>query len=64
MNLLYTKDENLIVYYENVRRQVQADTQAGGRYRFVGEPGKQYANRLREEMDRRRLKFTPIDWPR
>jgi hypothetical protein len=62
MNLLNTKDENLIVYYENMRRQVQADMQAGGRYRFIGEPAKQYANRLREEMDRRLLRFTPIDW--
>jgi len=25
---------------------------------------KQYADRLGEEMDRRRLRFTPIDWQR
>ena len=37
---------------------------SGGRYRFVGESARQYAERLREEMDRRRLKFTPIDWDR
>ena len=64
MNLSNTKDESLIVYYENVRRQVQADMKAGGRYRFMGESVKQYADRLREEMDRRRLRFTPIDWHR
>jgi hypothetical protein len=64
MNLSNTKDESLIVYYENVRRQVQADMKAGGRYRFMGESVKQYADRLREEMDRRRLNFTPIDWHR
>jgi hypothetical protein len=64
MNLSNTKDETLILYYESVRRQVQADMQAGGRYRFMGESVKQYADRLREEMDRRRLNFTPIDWHR
>jgi hypothetical protein len=35
---------------------------AGGRYRFAGEGVKQFADKLREEMDRRRLRFTPIDW--
>jgi hypothetical protein len=64
MDLSNTKDETLILYYESVRRQVQADMQAGGRYRFMGESVKQYADRLREEMDRRRLRFTPIDWHR
>ena len=64
MNLSNTKDGTLILYYESVRRQVQADMQAGGRYRFMGESVKQYADRLREEMDRRRLRFTPIDWHR
>jgi hypothetical protein len=64
MNLSNTKDESLIVYYENVRRQVQADMKAGGRYRLVGETTKKYAAKIREEMDRRRLRFTPIDWHR
>jgi hypothetical protein len=64
MNLSNTNDDTLILFYENVRRQVQADMQAGGRYRFMGESVKQYADRLREEMDRRRLRFTPIDWHR
>jgi hypothetical protein len=64
MNLSSTKDENLILYYENVRRQVQADMQAGGRYLLAGDGVKQYADKLRDEMDRRRLRFTPIDWPR
>jgi hypothetical protein len=64
MDLSNTKDGTLIRYHENVRRQVQADVQAGGQYRFMGESVKQYADRLREEMDRRRLRFTPIDWHR
>ena len=33
------------------------------RYRFAGEGVKAYADKLRDEMDRRRLRFTPIDWP-
>src|SRR5260221_8469230 len=37
---------------------------SGGSYRFIGESVKQYADRLGEEMDRRRLRFTPIDWQR
>jgi hypothetical protein len=52
------------VFYESVRRQVEADANGGGHYRFLGESARQYAERLREEMDRRRLEFTPIDWHR
>jgi hypothetical protein len=63
-DLSRSKDESLVVFYENVRRQVDADIASGGRYRFIGESVKQYADRLSEEMDRRRLRFTPIDWQR
>jgi hypothetical protein len=64
MSISTAKDDNLLLFYESVRRQVDADASSGGRYRFVGETARQYAERLREEMDRRRLKFTPIDWHR
>jgi hypothetical protein len=64
MNFSNAKDDSLLVFYESVRRQVEADTRSGGRYRFVGDAARQYAERLRDEMDRRRLKFTPIDWHR
>ena len=64
MNFDNTKDESLVFYYESVRQQVVADIQAGGLYRLIGESVKQYADRLSEEMDRRRLRFTPIDWQR
>jgi hypothetical protein len=63
MNLSQSKDERLLTFYENIKRQVDLDKQAGGRYRFAGDGVKQYAEKLREEMDRRRLRFTPIDWP-
>ena len=59
-----SRDETLLVFYENIRAQVEADHQAGARYRLIGGSVKQYAGRLREEMDRRRLQFTPIDWQR
>jgi len=62
MNFSQTKDERLLAFYENIRRQVDLDMQAGGRYRLIGEGVKQYADKLRDEMDRRRLRFTPIDW--
>jgi hypothetical protein len=64
MNFFQSKDERLLAFYENVRRQVELDRQSGGRYRYAGEGVKKYAERLREEMDRRRLIYKPIDWPR
>ena len=64
MNFDNTKDKTLVFYYESVRQQVVADIQAGGRYRLIGDSVKQYADRLGEEMGRRRLRFTPIDWQR
>ena len=63
MNFSHSKDERLLAFYENVRRQVELDNRSGGRYRLAGDGVKQYAERLREEMNRRRLRFTPIDWP-
>jgi hypothetical protein len=62
MNFSQSKDERLLAFYENVRRQVELDSRAGGRYRLVGEAVKQYAERLREEMDRRRLRYNRIEW--
>jgi hypothetical protein len=56
-----------LAFYESVRRQVRADMQSGGCYRFVGESTRQYTDTLYEEMDWRWIKFTPIDcldnWP-
>jgi len=61
-NFSASKDESLLSFYENVRRQVESDKRSGGRYRLAGESVKQYADRLREELDRRRLRFSPIEW--
>jgi hypothetical protein len=62
MDFQNLKDESLLSFYENVRLQVDADKFA--RYRFTGQSVKDYSERLREEMDRWRLTFTPIEWPR
>ncbi|WP_187399440.1 hypothetical protein [Bradyrhizobium paxllaeri] len=62
MNFSQMKDERILAFYENVRQQVELDLRAGGKYRFAGPGVKEYAERLREEMDRRRLHYDPIDW--
>jgi hypothetical protein len=60
MNYSQMKDERLMAFYEAVRQQVILD--GNSRYRFAGEGVRAYAEKLREEMERRRLIFTPIDW--
>ena len=60
MNYSQMKDERLLAFYENVRQQVAMDV--GSRYRFAGDGVRAYADKLREEMERRRMRFTPIDW--
>ncbi len=55
-------DDSVRRLYESIREQVAADARLGSRHRLVGEPARQQAERLRAEMDRRRLRFTPIDW--
>ena len=62
MNFSLANDETLIAFYESVRRQVEADKQSGGRHRLVGASTKKYADTVREEMNRRQMKYTPIDW--
>ena len=62
MSFSQMKDERILAFYENVRRQVELDKQAGGRYRFAGHGVKQYAEKLREQLDLRRLRYSAIDW--
>jgi hypothetical protein len=64
MNFSSSKDGRLLAFYNSVRRQVEMDMRSGGRYRFADDGVKQYTEKLCEEMERRRLSFTPIDWPR
>jgi hypothetical protein len=46
---------------ERVRRQVLAN-RANGRCRLIGDSQRACAKLLRAEMDRRELKYKPIDW--
>lgn len=55
-------NESLHTLYENIRDQVTIDRRSPIGHRFMGETAKQQAERLREEMDRRRLRFDPIEW--
>jgi hypothetical protein len=55
-----SKDERLLSFYENIRSQVEAERYFA--YRFTTGSVRQYAERLREEMDRRRLIYTAIKW--
>jgi hypothetical protein len=55
-------DESVRRLYENIRTQVAEDLRSGSRHRFMRDTARQQAERLREEMDRRRLQFTPIKW--
>jgi hypothetical protein len=62
MSIESLSDESILSFYEDIRRQRAADVTAGNRYRFTGEAAKQRAERLREEIDRRRLRCSPIEW--
>lgn len=55
-------DHRLIHYYENIRQQAEADR--AQKHYFTSAPTiREYADRLRNEMMRRRLQHRPIDWP-
>jgi hypothetical protein len=53
-------DESVLRLYESIRQQVEADTLLGSRHRLLRETAKQEAERLRAELDRRRLRYAPI----
>ena len=55
-------DKSLIALYESVRRQTAVGNGAGLRSRVIGQRTRAYAEKLRAEMERRQLRFTPIDW--
>ena len=62
MSVEHMPDERLAHFYENIRQQVQADR--ASKHHFTANPTvRQYADRLRSEMIKRRLKHSPIEWP-
>src|ERR1700742_594343 len=66
MSLSALSDESLLRFYDNVRRQVDADRDSmrrGYTHFFAnGDRVKKYAAGLRAEMERRRSTFSPIRW--
>jgi len=62
MGIELLSDESVLRFYENIRQQVAADLATGNRYRFAGEAARQQAERLRIEIDRRRLRCNLIEW--
>jgi hypothetical protein len=56
-------DETVRQSYERIRDQVAADAQSGSRYRFMGLAAKERANTMLDELRRRWLVISPIDWP-
>lgn len=55
-------DERLVLFYENIRQQVEADR--AHKHQFVTGPVvRQYADSLRNELVKRRLRHSPIEWP-
>lgn len=63
MDFSSSNNQSLLSLWESVRRQVLADRANGGRCRLVGHHQRTYAELLRAEMDRRELKYPPINSP-
>jgi hypothetical protein len=62
MEFLQLSDESILRFYDNIRIQVEADRRL--RYKLMAsETVKHRATALREEITRRRLQHTPIEWP-
>ena len=61
MSVEHMPDDRLTHFYDSIRQQVEADRRS--KYQFTGPGVREYADRLRTEIVRRRLMHTPIDWP-
>jgi hypothetical protein len=62
MSIESMPDERLILFYEDIRRHVEADR--AYKQQFMASPTvRNYADQLRSEMIKRRLKHSPIEWP-
>ncbi len=61
-NFVRLSGESILRLYESIRRQVDANELLGEKYRLVGVAARDRAERLKEELPRRGMKFTPIVW--
>jgi len=62
MSVEHMPDERLAHFYENIRQQVEADRATKHQF-MANSTVRQYADRLRSEMVKRRLNHSPIEWP-
>jgi len=63
MGIAGLSDESILRLYDNIRSQVDADRCF--RHKFMtSDAVKQHASVLRDEITRRRLQHTPIEWQR
>ena len=62
MSVEHMPDERLTLFYENIRRQVEADRVYNHQF-MAGRTVRDYADSLRNELIKRRLKHSPIEWP-
>ena len=63
MGIELLSDESILRFYEDIRQQVAADLATENRFRLMsGAAVKQRTERLRTEIDRRRLRCNPIEW--
>lgn len=62
MSVEHMPDERLTRFYENIRKEVEADRMY--KHQFMSGPTvREYADSLRSEMIKRRLSHSPIEWP-
>jgi len=62
MSLEKLDDESVARYYDSIRKQAEADRPY--KYHLTASPSvRQRAEKLREEMVRRKLAHSPIQWP-
>jgi hypothetical protein len=62
MSVEHMPDQRLAHFYENIRQQVEAD-RASKHQLTANATVRQYADKLRSEMIKRRLQHSPIEWP-
>ncbi len=54
-------DESIARMYDSIRNEIAADARVP--QPLMGEAARQRAEELAAEMNRRRIRFTMIDWP-
>jgi hypothetical protein len=61
VSVSHLSDESLLRYYDSIRSHVDAERSSQHKF-MAADSIKEYADSLRIELVKRRLRFTPIDW--